>query len=215
MCWPPSPPEMPRATDGSPGTAGTLSVMRRWLAGVGVTVAMVLAATGCGGGSSSSGAKSTTTQNTDPSVTAKPAGATPSESAQMICATEAQRDIAESLGVTPTRVTTPTWVDHVYSCTYEYPNGSFTMSVKEMDNLAQTKAYFDELGTKLGRQPGSIALGQGAFATTNGSMVVRKDFKVLLVDISKLPDQFGQPPQKRSDVALSAAAVLMSCWTGA
>jgi hypothetical protein len=193
--------------------------MRRWLAGAGVAVALMLVATGCGGGSSSpSSSKSSSsqgTQSTDPSITAKPAGVTPSESAQMICATEAQRDIAESLGVTPTKVTTPTWVDHIYSCTYEYPNGSFTMSVKEMDNLAETKAYFDQLGTKLGRQPGSIALGQGAYATTNGSMVVRKDFKVLLVDISKLPDPFGQPPQKRSVVALSAAAVLMSCWTGA
>lgn len=190
--------------------------MRRWLPGVGVLVAAAIAVAGCGGGSSSSSApKASTTSNTDPSITAKPAGVNPSVSAQMICATEAQRDIAESLGVTPTRLTPPTWVDHVYSCTYVYPNGSFTMSVKELSNLAETKAYFDQLGVRLGRKGDSIALGQGAFATADGSVVVRKDFKVLYVDVSKLPATFGQPPQQRADVALSAAAVLMSCWTGA
>jgi hypothetical protein len=188
--------------------------MRRWVPGVGVLVAVVIALAGCGGSSSKSASNASTTLDTDPSITAQPAGVNPSESAQMICAPEAQRDIAESLGVTPTRVTTPTWVDHVYSCTYVYPNGSFTMSVKELSNLDETKAYFAALGTRLGREPGSIALGQGGFTTTDGSVVVRKDFKVLDVDISKLPDPFGQPPQKRSDVALSIAAVLMSCWTG-
>jgi hypothetical protein len=188
--------------------------MPRWVSGVGLLVAIVLAAAGCGGSSSSSSPKSPATQSTDPSVTALPAGVNPSESAKMICATEAQRDIAESLGVTASRLTTPTWVDHVYSCTYEYPNGSFTMSVKELNNLTETKAYFDELGRRLGRDQGSIALGQGAYSTPNGSVVVRKDFKVLDVDISKLPDPFGQPPEKRSDAALTIAAVLMSCWTG-
>jgi hypothetical protein len=132
----------------------------------------------------------------------------------MICAQEAQDDLASSIGVRA-KLTPPTWVDHVYSCTYAYPNGSFTMSVKELSNLDETKAYFDSLGSKYGRKPDSIALGQGAFTTNNGSVVVRKDFKVLFVDIAKLPPQLGQPPQARSDVALTAAAVLMSCWTGA
>ena len=46
-------------------------------------------------------------------------------------------------------------------------------------------------------------------------MVVRKDWKVLDVDISQLPASFGQPPQSASDVAVSVAATLLSCWSGA
>ena len=53
----------------------------------------------------------------------------------MVCAPEAQREITATLGITPTLVTVPTWTDHVYSCTYQYPDGSFVLSVKELDNV--------------------------------------------------------------------------------
>jgi len=51
--------------------------------------------------------------------------------------------------------------------------------------------------------------------TTDGSVVVRKDWKVLYVDVSHLPPQFGQPPQAAPDAALSVAATILSCWSGA
>ena len=133
----------------------------------------------------------------------------------MVCSPEAQRELAATLGVNPTRVTAPTWVDHVYSCTYEYPDGYFVLSVKELDNPNQTLASYDALRTSLGERPGPIALGNGAFVSTGGDVVVRKDFKVMHVDTSHLPQQFGVPPQDRSDAGLSVAATVMSCWTGA
>ena len=58
-------------------------------------------------------------------------------------------------------------------------------------------------------------LGQGAFTTRDDGAVVRKDYKVLLVDTSRLPAQFGSPPQTRSEVATNVAAAIMGCWTGA
>jgi hypothetical protein len=133
----------------------------------------------------------------------------------MVCAPEAQREITATLGITPTLVTVPTWTDHVYSCTYQYPDGSFVLSVTELDNVKETVAYYDGYRARLGERPGPIALGNGAFVTTDGSVVVRKDFKVLLVDTSRLPLRFGAPPQDRSDAGLSVAATVMSCWTGA
>jgi hypothetical protein len=145
----------------------------------------------------------------------KPAGKNPSISAKMVCAPEAQAEIAQSLGVQAAQVTTPTWVDHLYSCRYMYPGGSFAMSVKELSSVAQTTAYYNGLATQLGQRPDRIALGQGAFLTTNGSLVVRKNYKVMLVDASQLPAQFGQPPQAPPDVALSVAAVIMTCWKDA
>jgi hypothetical protein len=169
---------------------------------------VVLAGTLAGCGSSGAKASSTTT-------TWEPAGPNPSISAKMICEKEAQDDIAASLGVKAVSVTTPTWIDHVYSCTYVYPNAQITLSVKEMSTTPETTTYFDARAKVLGQRPGRVAIGQGAFQTTNGSVVVRKDWKVLTVDISKVPASFGQPPETAASVALSIAATILGCWTGA
>lgn len=143
-------------------------------------------------------------------------GAKPSVSSQMVCG-EAKPEIAASLGVKPTQVTTPTWIDDVYSCTYVYPNGSFTLSVKELNGIANAATYFRTQKTTLGVEPGAKAptLGQGAFVSKGGGLVVQKDNKVLTVDVSHLPAQFGTPPQSPTAVAKSIGGVIMGCWTGA
>ena len=126
---------------------------------------------------------------TGPSATATteaplPAGPHPSEIAKVVCQHEAHDDIGSALGETAT-VSTPTWADHLYSCRYRYPAGSFTLSVKELSSWAETDAYYDGLATRLGKTRDLCRdLGQGAFQTTDGSVVVRKDWKVLLVDTS-------------------------------
>lgn len=53
------------------------------------------------------------------------------------------------------------------------------------------------------------------FLTSNGSMLVRKDWKVLNIDVSKLPPQLGTSPPVPSDVAVSVAATILGCWSGA
>jgi hypothetical protein len=193
--------------------------MRRLVVGV-VVAGFVLA--GCG--SSSSSSEPSTSRSVAPptvassppvAVTAEPAGPNPSAAAVMVCADEAQKDIAQILGVTATRVTTPTWVDHVYSCQYVYPNAAITLSVKELSTVAETKAYFDQLGQTLGRRPGSLELGQGAFHSTNGSIVVRKDYKVLEVDVSQVPERFGKVDLTPDLVALNVGEIIMGCWVGA
>jgi hypothetical protein len=131
----------------------------------------------------------------------------------MVCAAEAQRDIAAPLGVTAA-VTTPTWANHLYTCKYAYPGGSFTLSVKELSSKQETDAYYAALGQQLGDTGTVNGLGQGAFTTRNGSIVARKDWKVLLVDISGLPPQFGVPPTSAADVAATIADVIMACWRG-
>jgi hypothetical protein len=131
----------------------------------------------------------------------------------MICAPEAQDHVAHVLGVTA-HVSTPSWVSHLYSCQFEYSNGTLVLSVKELSSWAQTLAYFHSLGADLG-DTGSLGnLGQGAFTTKNGSVIVRKDWKVLLVNIASLPGQFGKPPTSRADVAFTVADVILGCWSG-
>jgi len=57
-------------------------------------------------------------------------------------------------------------------------------------------------------------LGQAAFQEPDGSVVVRKDWKVLVVDITGLPAQFGVPPTSSGDVAVTVADVILGCWAG-
>jgi hypothetical protein len=96
-----------------------------------------------------------------------------------------------------------------------YPNGDFVLAVKELDSESQTTQYYDALGTQLGRLPVSTALEAEAFLTNNGSLVLRKDWKVLLVDVSHLPAQFGNPPRPPSEIAQNVGSTLLGCWTGA
>jgi hypothetical protein len=178
----------------------------RWSAALVVLLVLV----GCG-----SSSPTPVSSNPAPVTSApKPAGPNPSESAKMICAGEAPNDVATRLGVNTIQVTTPSWVDHVYSCQYQYSDGVISMSVKELNSAAETQSYSDALGNRLGRTQ-DVAFGQGGFVTTSGSVVVTKDWKVLLVDVSQLPDQFGTPPLSRSGAALSVAGAIMGCWTGA
>jgi hypothetical protein len=142
-----------------------------------------------------------------------PAGSKPSEIAKMVCQPKVQREIAETLGVRAT-VTTPTWVDHEYSCVYRYPDGQFELTIKELSSWHQTLGYYADLGQQQGRSTTIPNLGQGAFQTDNGSTVVRKDWKILTVDISGLPAQFGKPPTSRGDVAVTVADLILACWAG-
>lgn len=174
--------------------------------------ALGLAAAGCSSSSSSGRGAPSSTVSSQTTI-AKP-GATPSESSKMICSKEAQTDIAASIGVTAT-VSPPTWVDHVYSCKYTYAQGVVTLAVKELESQAAVTAEYSADAQKFGRRPDAVSFGEGAFITTNGSVIVRKDNKVLDIDVSAIPQNFGTPPQDRSNVALSIAATVMSCWTGA
>ena len=143
----------------------------------------------------------------------KPAGESPSAIARMVCAGEAAGEIAQVVGAKAS-VTAPTWADHLYSCGYLYREGTMVLSVKELSSWTQTYAYFDELAETLHKTAPVKGLGQGAFVVSDGSVVVRKDWKILLVDISGLHGMVGSPPNSRSTVALDAAAVILGCWSG-
>jgi hypothetical protein len=124
---------------------------------------------------------------------------------------EAQRDIAKVVKLVAD-VTKPTWADHVYSCTYQYSDGSFTVSVKQLADRRTTIGYFDELGTKMHRAPYDVLLGDAAIRGENGSMVVRKDNIVLVVDASNLPAELSSPDLTPTYVATSVAATILKCW---
>jgi hypothetical protein len=132
----------------------------------------------------------------------------------MICQPEAENEIYAALGVQPSQPPTPTWADHLYSCRYVYKSAVMVLSVRELSDAAATSAYYTSVQNSLSSHVSTNVLGQDAFTGPDGSIFVRKDFKVLHVDVAGLPDRFGQPPYTRADAAFTVAAVIMSCWTG-
>jgi hypothetical protein len=178
-------------------------------------LAASLALSACGASSTKATAPSVTDTQPFSSPAYETAKSTPSTSAKMICAQEAQAEIASSIGISPTRVTTPTWntAQHLYSCAYVYPKGKITLSVKEMSSAAETTAYYDGTIKVYGSVQPLIGLGQGARILKNNDVVVRKDYKVLLVDVTGIPTTF-LPLMGRSDVATNIAATIMGCWSG-
>jgi len=178
--------------------------VRRGLPFVVVSVALVVA---------SCGSTPTAPQAGTGTTVPLPASRLPAEIAKMVCQPKAQGQLAEVLGVSAV-VQTPTWVDHLYSCRYQYPDGSMVLSIKELSSWAETLSYYAMLGRQLGNIGPLGNLGQGAFTTTDGSVVVRKDWKVLLVDISGLPAQFGVPPTSKADIADTVSDVILGCWSG-
>lgn len=142
-----------------------------------------------------------------------PAGPDPSEIALMVCQKKAAGEIQDVLGEKAV-VTDKLWRNHLYSCDYRFHNGTIVLSVKELSSWSQTLSYFSSMATSLDKTTSLSNLGQGAFQVRNGSVVVRKDWKVLLVDVTGLPAQFGSPATSASDVAVTVAFIILGCWAG-
>ncbi|MGH8994807.1 MAG: hypothetical protein ACRDYB_02005 [Acidimicrobiales bacterium] len=142
-----------------------------------------------------------------------PAGLRPSPIAKMPCESEAQHELADALGLKG-KVGPRTWRDHRYSCSYGYKTGSFTLSIQELSSWNQMFSYFRSFKRTMGFVRPLANLGQGAYQTADGSVVVRKDWKVLLVNVARLPDRFGVPQTAASDIAVTVAVVILGCWAG-
>jgi hypothetical protein len=181
-------------------------------------LAVALATLGACGGSDKPSVESTptTTATGDTVHIAKAATDDPSESAKMVCTEDAQDDIYKgATGVKTTSVSTPTWDDHVYACDYVYPNGTMRLETKELSTLEETTEFYEAQAEQLGKTEDLNGIGEAGFSTVNGSAVIRKDYKVLSVDVSELPEQFGLPSAPRSDVAINTAFQIFQCWIGA
>jgi hypothetical protein len=137
----------------------------------------------------------------------------PSASAAMICNSEVRNDIIQVLALKTAPHSTARFVDHLYTCTYRLPAGPLVISVKDLADAPATSRYYITLRHMLGNPAAVAGLGQGAFGTSDGKIVLRKDSHVLQVDASGLPAVFGAQSEKRSDFAYEIASDILGCWT--
>ncbi|MDT4893854.1 MAG: hypothetical protein QOE97_2889 [Pseudonocardiales bacterium] len=139
--------------------------------------------------------------------------AKPSPSALMVCGDETRRDVQQVAHLASLPRAGATFTDHLYACTYALPMGSVVVSVKDLVDAATTTSYYTALRRELGNPPELSGLGEGAYGTGDGRVVLRKDAHVLQVDASRLPPVFGVQSQKRSDFAYEIASDILGCWT--
>jgi hypothetical protein len=149
---------------------------------------------------------------TAPSTTA--AGSSgPSAAAQMICSADIRSTITTVLKLSVAPIATANWANHVYTCTYRLPMGDLVLSVTESTTAASANTYIEGVRQQIGAKP-LIGLTPVAYGTADGTVVLVKDSDTLRVDASRLPAQFGDQGQKRTDFAYEVASDVLGCWTG-
>lgn len=138
----------------------------------------------------------------------------PSAAEKMICTAETRTDITGILGLKTAPPATATWRDQRYTCTYRLPMGTLVVSVQRSTDTTTAQTYFASLRHTLGRTQTLDGLGQAAYGTPTGTVVLIKDSDTLTVDATRLPAVFGTQQSKRFDFAYELASDILGCWTG-
>jgi hypothetical protein len=138
----------------------------------------------------------------------------PPASAAMICDADIKSKVRKALGLAGPPSTEWRWSDGVYTCDYQLPMGRMSLQVKVLAGARQARTLFDaDRARTLGALP-LAGLGERAFGTKNGTVFVLKDSQILVVDTTRLPQEFGANGQRRTDLAYEVASDVMGCWTG-
>jgi hypothetical protein len=138
----------------------------------------------------------------------------PSETAAMVCGDDVVGDVGRALALPGPPATTATWADPIFTCDYDLPVGPLLLSVQDSSTPAAAEQYFDGRQAELGGTSPAAGLGERAFATPTGTVVVVKDAMTLTVDATGLPEVFGDNHQRRSAFAYEVASIVLGCWTG-
>jgi hypothetical protein len=138
----------------------------------------------------------------------------PSAAEQMICGAETRADVTKVLGLNLAPTATSNWADHLYTCSYALPMGTFVVSVKQSTDPTAAHTYFSTLRSELGTTQTLDGLGQGSYGTSTGKVVLIKDSDTLTVDATRLPAVLGAQQSKRFDFAYEIASDILGCWTG-
>lgn len=124
------------------------------------------------------------------------------------------QNIATVLGLDATPPAVSSWKNQVYACTYALPTGPLMLTVKQSTDPAAATDYFKLLRPTLGDTSTLAGLGQEAYGTAAGKVVLVKDNDTLMVDATAQPAFLGAYQAKRADFAYQVASDILGCWTG-
>ena len=187
-----------------------------------VLVAAALLMSGCAAtGQAESPAGTATAATPAPATAARPtttpataAGAGPTATALMVCGSDISTKITQILRLDRPASTHSTFTAGRFTCTYDLPVGPLVLAVQQSPTKAQANTYFRTLRPTLGLTEDQPGLGEHAYSTPTGTIVVIKDNQTLTVDATALPAVFGNQDQKRTDLAYEVASDVLGCWTG-
>jgi hypothetical protein len=151
--------------------------------------------------------------------TPAPAGGSgrPSAAARMVCGPEIRHNIGQLLALRPAPVGRATWVDHVYTCTYQLPAGPLVLEVTESRDVSAAHRAFATLRHTLGQTQALTApngLGLPAYKTGHGTAVFLEGNKMLRVDATKLAAGTRRQSPSIADVTYEVASGVMRYWAG-
>ena len=181
-------------------------------------LALLVALAGCGAARPSTGppgpSPSSDVGAVAPSGPTAGSPTTVPASAAMICDADIRSKVREALGLAGPPSTEWRWSGGVYSCDYLLPMGRMSLQVTILAGADQARAMFDaDRARTLGAQP-LAGLGERAYGTEDGTVLVLKDSQILVVDTTRLPQEFGANGQRRADLAYEVASDVLGCWTG-
>lgn len=139
----------------------------------------------------------------------------PPVKAAMVCGKEIMDGVATLAGEATLPAAKTTWADHLYTCTYQLPQGPLIISVKESSDPSTAITYFETLQKDAGAvTPLAVleALGLPSFHTGTGQAAFVKDNLTLKVDASRLPARVGRPPIGRTSFADTVTSDILDCW---
>jgi hypothetical protein len=185
-------------------------------------VGAVVIATGCG--SSTMGLRTatdprgsghTSTASANSMVARGDNTAEPSETASMICSEEIRLAVQQTFGRSSLASGTSTWVNDLYTCTYQTPTGPLVLSVQDATDQVAGRTYFQRLRAQirpLHALHGLEAFGLPSYESAKGHVIFLKDGKTLHVDATALQGASGAHHLSQADVAYAIAADVIGCW---
>ena len=126
--------------------------------------------------------------------------------ALQICEDMVRNSVVAATGGTLVAPQVGTWKGRRYTCTYTVPKGKLVMWVDVLPGRKSARKAFAAAKRKTTVAESVPRMGEQAFLAKDGHVVVQKERFLLTVDPSKLRG-FSRP-----NVALGAAATIMTCW---
>ena len=146
---------------------------------------------------------------------AAPQAQGPSDAALMVCGDQPMDRLTSILNLNAKPHTVNNWADSTFTCTYHLTEGALEISVREANDQASARTYFDAMqALAKDAKPikGLANLGFPAYETTDGSAVFQKDSFVLQVDATDLPATLGQESITRNALAYQLSTTILACW---
>jgi hypothetical protein len=124
-------------------------------------------------------------------ATGSPAPGRPTPTAALICGDEIKGKVQQVLKLRAPAPTNSCFADDLFTCRYTLPQGTMRLSVRHSATKTAALAYLRTRRSAVKAGEATPGLGERAYSTGTGIVLVIKDNETLEVDTTALPKVFG------------------------